>query len=321
MLDALLAAFPDSAYFEQQDFGADIRTKLRASDIAFAAYLHGAGVWDMAKHAAYPVYSITKTNTEDNAEIRVGYGSMVLSSIETGELLVYPMMDNSGKTPAENPDKPARPPSNIPRAKTYAVDDLWRTLSVKDLQGGRGEYQAFLHAGDFQSAPFRFKAVPGPKYPENSPFEATLRSKAIPGTEPVGIPGVVFQAPQDVHIPPETGLTLVPGKPIHTHGGVSYPASATFRFPGAWEPGLERLPIHFLVGVREVQDPLVLTLWLPKSKCRFQDGSYSGAFRFDLANLFLAPDGKAKPPEKAWISVVHRGWQGPIAKFTFDTIP
>lgn len=321
MLDALLAAFPDSAYFEQRDIGADLRTKLRAGDIAFAAYLRGAGEWDMARHEAYPVYSITKTNTEDNAEIRVGYGSMVLSSIGTGELLVYPMMDYSGKTPMEDPDKPARPPSSIPRAKTYSVDDLWRTLAVKDLQGGQGEYQAFLHAGDFQSAPFRFKAVPGPGYPAKSPFEEMLRRKALPGAEPVGIPGAAFQAPQDVPSPSATGLTLVPGKPIHSKGAVSYPALATFRFPGTWDPGLERLPIHFLVSVRDVREPLVATLWLPKSKCRIQDGFYSGSFRFDLANLFMAPDGKAKPPEKAWISAVHRGWQGPIAKYVFDTVP
>lgn len=321
MLDALLAAFPDSTYFEQRDIGADLRARLRASDIAFAAYLHGAGEWDMARHPAYPVYSITKTNTEDNAEIRVGYGSVVLSSITTGEMLVYPMMDYSGKTPAEKSDAPARPPSNIPRAKTYAVDDLWRTLTAKDLQGGQGEYQAFLHAGSFQSAPFRFKAVPGPKYPERSPFEETLRRKALPGMEPVGIPGAAFQAPQDMSIPSATGLTLNPGKPVRSQGSVSYPASGAFKFTGAWDPGVERLPIHFLVSVPEVQDPLVATLWLPKSKCRLQDGSYCGSFSFDLANLFMAPDGKAKPPEKAWIGVVHRGWQGPIAKFEFDTNP
>ncbi len=128
MLDALLAALPDAAYFEQRNFGDDMRGKLRAEDAPFAGYLRGAAVWDLVAHPAYPVYSISKTNSEDNQGLHMGYGNTVISSVETGELLVFSMRDDSGKMPMAERPKPARPPSNIPRAKTYSVDDLWKML-------------------------------------------------------------------------------------------------------------------------------------------------------------------------------------------------
>ena|GEM_PF-5634980 len=62
----------------------------------FVGYLRGASTWDLSREPDFPVYAIAKTNTEDNAQPKVGYGSMVLSSVETGEVLIYPMKDDFG---------------------------------------------------------------------------------------------------------------------------------------------------------------------------------------------------------------------------------
>jgi hypothetical protein len=315
MLDALLAALPDAAYYEQRDFGADMRGKLRVSDVPFAGYLRGAAVWDLVAHTTYPVYSITKTNTEDNAELYVGYGNMVVSSVETGELLILPINDESEKMPETDEAKPARAPSKLPRAKTYSVDDFWHTLTAKDLRGGHGVYQAFLRAGNLQSQPYRFKVVPGVTPTPVRPFESTLKSKGPPGNGEFGVQGAVFTMLPEIMPPGVTGVTLTHQAPRTEHGDCHYLVRGDFRFEGEWPKGYERMPLHFLVGVKGERDISFSTLWLPRSKLHFKDGFYSGRFSFDLGDLFISPgDGKSKPPMDVWIGAVHRGWRGPIER-------
>lgn len=314
MLDALLAALPDAAYFEQRNFGDDLREKLRAEDVPFAGYLRGAAVWDLVAHPAYPVYSISKTNTEDNQGLHMRYGNAVLSSVETGELLVIPMRDDSGKMPLARIPAPTRKPNNLPLAKSYSVDDVWRLLKTDDLCGGYGVYQAFLRAGNFQSQPYRFKAVPDSRKQDPKPFESVLKAKGAPGKNEFGITGASFAAAPGAVPPKEPGLILVFGKPYSENGVRHFPASGSFRFAGEWPKDSERLPLHILVAERNDAALAVNTLWLPRAKCRFQDGTYSGHFNLDLASLFIAGDGVSKPPKEAWINAVHRGWQGPISK-------
>lgn len=322
MLDALLAALPDSAFFKQMEFTENFRQKLRSSDIPFAGYLRGASTWDLSREPGFPIYAIAKTNTEDNIEPKVGYGSMVLSSTETGELLIYPMKDESGKMPLANPRKPSRSPSDLPRAKTYSVDDLWRTLGVKDMRGGYGEYLAFLHMGGFQSQPYRFFVETGRDNPPIRPYETFLIDKEFPGKGESGIKEVTFTIPPVGDSAIAFGLSLVLGKAHLDNGISSHPVTGSFKFSGPWPDRYERLPLHILVSVSEVKDISLNTLWLPRSKCQFKDGTYSGRFQFDLSALFLTPwDGKPKLPKRAWISAVHRGWRGPVEKHIFDSLP
>ena len=140
MLDALLASLPDSAYFERREIGTDLREKLRAEDIPFAGYLRGAAVWDLVAHPDYPIYSISKTNSEDNVGLHNGYGNIVLSSVETGELLVVPMQDDSGKMPAAGNAKPAAGVRAGHRVEECLIYRLrWGRVSSAVLIGERGE--------------------------------------------------------------------------------------------------------------------------------------------------------------------------------------
>ncbi|MDB5103471.1 MAG: hypothetical protein JWP91_1160 [Fibrobacteres bacterium] len=318
MFDAILAALPDSSFFEQKDFGANLRDKLLVEDVPFAAYFRGAAVWDYASHPVYPVYSISKTNTVDNEGPYNGWGTAVFSSVETGELLTFPMKDESGKMPMAHRPKPVRPPSNIPTVKAYSVNDVWRTFKPEDFCGGHGRYQAFLRAGNFQSNPHPLTILAGPKTPAVRPFETVLKSKGVPGKAEFGVLGVTFSASPGSVPPKEPGLTLVHGKARSERGIRHFPVHAAFRFAGEWPKESERMPIHILVTERNVRDVDVNTIWIPRSQCRFQDGAYTGHFNFDLADLFIAPgDGISKPPKEAWISAVHRGWQGPIERVDF----
>lgn len=322
MLDALLAALPDSAYFKQIDFHQEFRGKLLASDFPFAGCLRGAGIWELSREPGYPVYSIAKTNTENNSEPKVGYGSMVLSSTETGELLIYPMKDESGKMPLANPLKPSRSPSNKPRPKTISVSKIWRTLEVKDMRDGYGEYLAFLHMGGFQSQPYRFQVEPGQENPAARTFESVLIEK---GQSLKG--GSRIQEVEFIDYPENIpalglGLTMSRDETRAENGKISIPITASFRFSGSWPEKYERLPLHTLVSVAEVKGINFHTLWLPRSKCRFKDGSYSGRIRFDLADFWVTPwDGRPKLPKQAWISAVHRDWNGPIEKHIFGSSP
>lgn len=315
MLDALLAPLPDAAYFEQREIVQEKREKLRAEDIPFAAYLRGAAVWDMMVHPSYPVYATTKTNNEDNQGLAIGFGNAVVSSVETGELLTFPMREDSGKIPMADRQKPPRSPSNLPVAKSYSVHDLWRSFKAEELCGGHGMYQAFLRVGNFQSEPYRFKAIPGQIPPLDPPFESLLKSKGVPGKGEFGIQGVTFEAASGLVPPKEPGLTLVHGKPFIDQGIRHFPIHAAFRFKGEWPKDFERMPLHILVTQRNQRQVDVNTLWIPRVLCQFKDGAYSGFVNFDLADLFISPgDGLSKPPKEAWINLVHRGWQGPIEK-------
>jgi hypothetical protein len=115
------------------------------------------------------------------------------------------------------------------------------------------------------------------------------------------------------------GVVLKAGKPTGSGAKSSLPIHGAFRFIGTWPKDYQRMPLHFLIRVEDVGDVSVQTLWLPRSKCEFKEGAYTGHFNFDLADLFITPwDGKRKPPKRAWISTVHRGWQGPIVKYEFQ---
>jgi hypothetical protein len=322
MLDALLAALPDSAYFKHMVVSENYGQQLRESEIPFAGYLRGAALWDLSRESSYPLYSIVKTNSQDNSEPQVGYGTLVLSSAETGELLTYPMKEESGKMPLANRRKPVRLPSNIPMAKTYTVNDLWRTLTIDDLHGGYGSYQAFLHMGSYQSIPYCFKTINSPEKLKDRPYESVLNGKEFFANVGDGIKGVKFLNASEIDSIASIGLTLIRGDARHENGLYRIPVSGSFKFSGVWLEKYERFPIHFLVSVSDNKEVVSHTLWLPKSKCGFKDGLYFVHFQFDLAQLFVTPwDSKPKMPKKAWISAVHRDWQGQIVKYEFENSP
>jgi hypothetical protein len=323
MLDALLAALPDAAYFERKEFGEDLREKLSAADVPFACYLRGAATWDLAKQPVYPLYSACKTNTEDNT-VFIPYreGSVVISSLETGELIVFLMREDEGKTPPPRAAKAPGTGSSLPRAKTYSVTDIWRSISAEDLRGGHGDYQAHLHAGDFQSEPFAFKAISADNPPAPPPFERRLKAKTPPGAVEPGIQGAKFDPVGGLEPPEETGVVLKYGKATSKDGVPVFPVIGAFRFKGEWDKEYERMPLHFLVSQSGERELDVNTLFLPRDKCSFKDGFYTGEFSFDLAGFFVSPgDGAVKAPKEAWLSMVHRDWQGPIEKVDLSTVP
>jgi hypothetical protein len=323
MLDALLAALPNSAYFERKDFGEDLREKLSAADVPFACYLRGATAWDLAKQPIYPFYSACKTNTEDNT-VFIPYreGSVVLSSVETGELVVFLMREDEGKAPPPRAAKGPGATSTLPRAKTYSVTDIWRSISAENLCGGYGDYQAYLLAGDFQSQPYAFKAIPTDNPPVPPPFEGRLKAKTLPESAEPGIQGAKFDPVYGLEPPKEPGVILKHGKAT-TKGGVPvFPVSGAFRFKGEWNKEYERMPLHFLFSQAGERELDVNTLFLPLSMCRFKDGYYTAEFSFDLAGFFVSSgDGAVKAPKQAWISKVHRGWRGPIGKVELPSAP
>lgn len=322
MFDIIVPPIPDQAFYEQREIGEEVRQKLSAADEPFGCILRGPSRWDPARQPSYPLYCACKTNTEDNPDfVPYRHGTVVVTSVETGEILVRLMREEDGKTPLARPRAPRPERPGLPRAKTYSVNDLWRALVPEDFRGGSGSYQAFLHAGDFQSAPFHFQVAPREGHPVARPFEAVLKAKPLPGPSPFGIPGASFDPVPGMDIPQSPGVSLVAGQAVRKDGRLSVPVHGAFRFRGAWGADWERIPLHVLAAVRDERDLDVTTLWIPRDKCQFQDGEYSGYFRFDLAHLFLAPDGAVKAPPEAWISLVHRDWRGPIGKFGLASTP
>jgi hypothetical protein len=297
MVDGLLAALPDSAFYGRGDFGADLIEKLRESDVPFVCHLRGAASWDPSRQPIYPLYSVSKTNTEDNPVfIPYRYGSAVISSEDTGEAIVFPLREDEGKTPLAN--RPARVPSrpDLPRAKTYSTTGHWREVPADALRGGYGAYRIFMHAGDFQSEPYTVQVAP-PADPEwKRPFEALLETAGAPapdgsGAIDLGVAGAVFGAPKAEAFPKEDGVELVPmgwdpaqgvaasamaaqGAGNATPGAFAprFPVQGNFRFTGEWPEKALRLPLHFLIGGDDVRELRVVTLGIPRAACLFQDG-------------------------------------------------
>ena len=133
-------ALPDQAYFEQRDFGTSLRDTLLAAEEPYGCYLHGARVWDLSKHPNYPFYSVCKTNTVDNTVfIPFRDATLVISSVETGELILKAVRNDESKMPLAEKPMPIRPPRpGVPRAKTFSADEVWRTISARDLSGAAG---------------------------------------------------------------------------------------------------------------------------------------------------------------------------------------
>jgi hypothetical protein len=319
LIDALLAALPDQAYFEQRDFGSSMRETLLASEEPYGCYLHGAKVWDLSKHPDYPFYSVCKTNTVDNTVfIPFRNATVVLSSIVTGELILESMREDDGKMPLIEQPKPKTPRPGIPRAKTYETYDMWRTISAHDLSGGTGSYLAFLHAGNFQSDAFGFRVISDKAPPPTSPFESLLTAKSGGESKGRSIPGVQYHPVPGLEAPSTGGLTFRTGKPSMHNGLASMPVECAFRFIGSWKGDWVRLPLHVMAAEAGSDDPDANVIWLPREKMIFKDGTYSGTFSFDLADFFTPlPGQKPKIPPSAWVSFVHRNWHGPITRVDF----
>jgi len=168
--------------------------------------------------------------------------------------------------PLADPPKPKPPRPGIPRAKSYQVFDLWRTISAHDLRGGTGGYQAFLHAGNFQSAAFQFRVLADKASSPSSPFESLLSAKS--GLEPKGrsIPHVRYHPIPGLEAPSTGGLAFRTGKPSMRNGLASLPVECTFRFTGTWKAGWVRLPLHVLAAEAGSDDPEANVIWLPRKK-------------------------------------------------------
>gem|GEM_PF-4841215 len=313
MLDALLSALSDSAFFEKRDFGTDFRDQLLVSDVPFACYARGAALWESGKYPAYPIYAICKTNTEDNPRfVPFNTGSLVISSAETGELLVHLLKTDPGKSPSLK----LRPPSDqssVPDAKSYSTRDFWRDFSVGEMRGGYGKYLAYMHAGDCRSAPFAFEMLPEKSHPPEPPFTKLLRTNGTPGNLEFGIRDAGFSQIPGLTPPNDIGATWSIGKsPVARNGSGSYPVKGTFRFAGNWSEDFVRMPLHFLVAVEGVRELDVNTLWIPRSKCLFQDGHYTGSFSFDLADLKGGFGGfslnlySGQPMKRDWIQSIPK---------------
>lgn len=325
MLDALLAAIPDQAYFEQRDFGFSMRDTLLAADEPFGCHLRGAKVWETAKQAAYPFYSLCKDNSEHNISFGLyGTNTLVLSSAETGELIMLPMGDFSGKIPLPDDHKANPSPRSAPLVKTFSVDETWRAISARDLSGGRGGYQAFLHAGNFQSVSFGFRVLPSGEESQESPFESRLRSHADSEPRARSVPHVRFDPIPGLKPPSDPGLVFRAGKPSMRKGSARLLIEGAFRFRGTWKKDWVRLPLYIMTAVAGDPAPGAYAIWLPRGKMTYTDardsagGTYSGSFAFNLTDLFIAfPGQKPRLPDSAWISFVHRDWQGPITGIGF----
>lgn len=319
MIDALLAALPDQAYFEQSEFGAQMRDSLRTSKEPYGCSLRGAKLWNLAEHPEYPFYAICKDNSEDNIPFGLyGENTLVLSSAETGELLMLPMRDYSGKIPLLKDPEASPPPRPTHTAKSYSVDDDWRTISAKDLAGGTGGYLAFVHAGNFQSSAFGFQVV-APSGSPPSPFETRLKAHPDSNTKNKSVPGVHFEPIAGLVPPAGGGVVFRAGMPTLHDGSITMRVEGAFRFKGIWKAEWARLPLHVLVATAGDQEPRASLIWLSREKLVFKDGMYSGCFAFDLAGFFLSLTGqKIKPPPSAWMSFVHRDWQGPISRIDFE---
>jgi hypothetical protein len=320
MFEALLAAIPDRDFYEKGEFSAQIREAYLHSEIPYGCLVGGAKLWDLALHTEYPVYSLCKTNNEDNKDFApFRDANLVLSSTETGELITFIMREDSGKMPLYNPKPAPQPKFDLPVAKSYSVAELWKPVPSARLPECEDRYQAFIHVGNFQSEPYLFHVVTGGKTREQCAFERELTMDAEPAHTTTSTSKVTFTDGRGSKVlPEEHGLVFKVEKHVLADGYPGYKLQASFHFIGNWKNDWKRVPIHALISVAGSQQPQIQTIWLPRNNIRITEKGYAGRFEFELTEAFIAfPGQKPRIPPSAWISFVHRDWQGPIIRVDF----
>ncbi|MBN2037191.1 MAG: hypothetical protein JW768_10650 [Chitinispirillaceae bacterium] len=163
---------PDTAIYSNYDIYSKVFDQLTETTEPYGLAIIGPTVFDIKKHSVYPVFSLWKTNNQDNIHFlppEMAY--ILIIHLTTNELIILPLYRDPGKMPLpEDEPEPTYPPGYNKKARQYSYDKIWRDISSKDMTFVEGKYKVKVLCGKMLSNEITFSLTGSSIKPENSSF-------------------------------------------------------------------------------------------------------------------------------------------------------
>lgn len=155
----------DSALFEKPDIFEMVYMEMTKLQEPYGAACIGPKEIDLEKSVKYPIFSIWKTNNHDNKGFVPPEDSYVLfTSLETGRLVILPLVDYSGKLPLpEDEDIDETDYQNEKEPLSYSYESNWCDISLRRLNAAGGNYRIQVLCGKMISNAIEFSVLGEPE--------------------------------------------------------------------------------------------------------------------------------------------------------------
>lgn len=161
MFEAFLTALDiaDSQFYVKHNIYEIVFEKVVVTEEPYGLAIAGPQKIDIKKHASYPLFSIWKTNTHDNAVfVPPDKAYVLLTHLETKRLYVLPLYENPGKMPLpEEPDAGRNTPAK--KRLSYSYESNWCDISLRRLNATEGSYRIQVLCGKMISNTIEFSVL------------------------------------------------------------------------------------------------------------------------------------------------------------------
>jgi len=301
----------DEAFYKGQDIKDKIVDSLSTIKAPYCILTTGPKELNTKKYKKYPLFIAWKTNTKDNKIFTPEkYGTVLISSINTGELFVKQLMYYPHKMPLPEPPKiPAPPPGYDynPDKITYQYGSEWRDLELGlDISVEKGKVAVRILCGMFTSNMHIFEITKVDTTNEATDYIESIATtaRAISNRDKY----YFAKTKQSPPVPNEVGITIKQPQSTIIEAGKPFIVYGSFNlFSNTAHTEQSAIPIHILVSCAEHKQPLHHEVIIPGDMIEQKGGSLTGYFMVDLMKEFFYKEGKRfDVPEEIYVIAVHK---------------
>jgi hypothetical protein len=306
MLEALVLSLGlmDQSYFLKEDLREKFMALLEGlRDQPVVILIGTPSICDIAHYHELPFYAAYKWTK--GGTVRpfppANFGHIILSSTESDEIRILPLVDNSHKMPMPGAPKKSPPPPGTNLNKlTVSYDAVWNKLAAEQFGWAGGKVVFAVVCGPALSNICSVSLV---NYQHPATAAATVSSAKVPDY-------YFVKTPLSPPLPDKTGINIaipekqkiVPGKPFALYGSFALPGST----------GKDVL-IHLLFTQPSTPGISDYTVTIPHEALIINNGTAKGHFLFDvMGTMYWKPGERFDVPESLYVSAVCRGvFSGP----------
>jgi len=305
-LSTLASGFTDDAFYTNANIRDTVMDSLDGVEAPFCLFVTGPKTFNPAINKKFPVFAAWKINSRDNRVFHpASQGQIVLSSLETGALVVTPLVDNSHKMPLYKGEEaePVAPKPVDHNDVSYSYS--YHDRDLKDFPVEAGAVAAVVLCGNIMSNVHIFTIESAnPVHPAPvSPSRVTI---------PDGEKYVYTKTPHSPPLPNARGVAVkIEKTPVQS--GRPCMLNGSFRFDEKRQ-GPQDVRIHLLIVADASGDPRHFEVVVPADMVTYQDGEVSGYFMVDLMKVFFYhPDVRFDIPAEVFVTAVRGGsFSGPV---------
>ncbi len=322
IIEALYAALAlnDSMFYNHDDVASKVFDALSPDAPREYVCILGPKSYDYRARDTLPVLVLARTQDRDDPVVRMSTaGTVVISSLTTGELRLAPLVYLPGKIPLpdDDPDlrRPSPPPGYTPKI-SYSQRHWWVGLRAdRDLPAGSDSIAVAVACGPRFSNLLVTSLAHRREASGDEDYLAVLSRRTAEGEEQEGhtyAREALSPAPPDdigFRLNPPSG-TAKAGRPFILHGSFSLPAAPTSRHTV--------VPIHVILFARGYTSASHHQLAVAPGMISRQGAVLKGYFSIDLMKEFYYREGdRFDIPREVYVLVIHKQHAaGPVAVAT-----